>query len=87
MRTSKRNTWPVWMPKPPSETCETLLHDNAPCGERATLAYPALGGGYHAMCFSHARRHLQYCVSIEEARRGRVPKLLRSPRPTTRGPQ
>lgn len=82
MGTSKRKAWPPWTPKPPSDTCETLMQGGEVCGGRAVLAYPAMGGGYHAMCFPHARKHLRYCVSIEEARRGRVPKLRRSPRPT-----
>lgn len=72
-----------------SATCETWVERNTPCGEPSTLAYPALGGGYHAMCDEHAKKHVDYCVTIEAARRGEkpvYPKPARASSPEEAGP-
>ena len=72
----KHRTEP-WRFKTPSETCETMLSPryNVVCGLTAAWAYPAQGGGYHAMCPQHAQKHLSICVTIDEAKRGKLPNL------------
>jgi len=62
-----------WRPRTPSSTCETWDTHGIPCGAPSTRAYPAMGDGYHAMCATHAQKHLAYCVTIAAAQRGEVP--------------
>lgn len=58
-----------------SATCETWREGTRePCGYEAKFAYPAMGGGYHAMCPFHAKKHMDYCVTIDQARQGVTPK-------------
>lgn len=70
----RRDTWKA---APPSETCETWdpPAGRKACGEPATHAYPAMGGGYHSLCATHAVKHRGYTVTIEQARLGMVPAL------------
>lgn len=72
MSTVSRMARQPWVPKKPSETCETWTHDRTVCGKPATRAYPAMGGGYMALCDDHAERH-PYAISIDAARRGENP--------------
>lgn len=69
---------PPWKPFPPSLTCESLVGD-VPCGLPSVYAYPAMGGGYHAMCDAHAQKHLSICVTIEAAKRGETPFMPAAP--------
>ena len=69
-----RKSWPAWTFCEPSKTCETV-RGGVQCGKRAWWAYPTMGGGYHAMCLRHARKHLSYSVAIEDARQGCLPRL------------
>lgn len=61
-----------WKPGPVSPTCD-VLRDGPRCGQPTAYAYPAMGGGYMALCDTHAQRHLRYCVTYEQAQRGEVP--------------
>jgi len=65
-----------WKPdKPVSPTCETWREGTREaCGCPSKFAYPAMGGGYHAMCPGHAERHMAYCVTYQEACAGKKPK-------------
>ena len=60
-----------------SATCEVWLGrgSESACGKPTTHAYPAMGGGYMALCTEHAQKHLRYCVTFEAARRGEKPVL------------
>lgn len=59
----------------PSETCETLVSpEGGGCGRSATFAYPAMGGGWFSMCDDHAKKHRAYSVTIDDARKGRIPR-------------
>lgn len=57
------------------------------CGASAAYAYPAMGGGSHAMCEHHAERHRSYCVTIEQARVGIVPDGWALPAPPRAAPE
>lgn len=83
---SERGWRAPWHFAPPSETCQTWdpPSTRVDCGEYATHAYPAMGGGYHSMCERHATKHLDYCVTIAGARDGQVPPLFEE-RPRAEG--
>lgn len=41
----------------PGRFCEVLIRERIECGKPATHAYPAMGGGYMALCSYHAKKH------------------------------
>ena len=54
-------TTTTWQTKPISCTCEVVL-SFAPlrlCEKTTIAAYPAMGGGWQALCVRHARKHLK----------------------------
>lgn len=69
---------------PISPTCEVDMWGNGPrlnksdkviqyCDKPTTHAYPAMGGGFMALCFRHAQKHLKHggAISTDELiRRG-----------------
>lgn len=69
-----------WRPAQPSKTCETWVNGRQECGRPAVMAYPAMGGGYMALCAEHGEKHASYCVTIEQARLGLAPELHRDRR-------
>ncbi len=62
-----------WKAAPPSLRCEVQLSNGDQCHEQSKYAYPAMGGGYMALCDDHAQKHLKYCVTLAAAKRGEVP--------------
>ena len=62
-----------WTPSPPSPTCEVRDAHSRPCDRPTTYCYPAMGGGYMALCDEHAGKHLSICVTYAAAQRGETP--------------
>ncbi len=54
-----------WRTAPISPTCETLS-PRAPCGKPTTHAYPALRGGWAALCEQHAANILPHCTPLPD---------------------
>jgi hypothetical protein len=52
-----------------SSTCESRRGGSA-CGEPTVGGYPAMGGGWMALCAGHIGPHESYCVPAEDIRRG-----------------
>lgn len=55
-------SWP-WRTKPISATCEVLLGKDAKgqrmfCDLPTESAYPAMGGGWMALCLRHSVKHI-----------------------------
>jgi hypothetical protein len=59
----------VWKTAPISPTCEFMLSkfgDSVQfCDAAADIAYPAMGGGWMALCFKHGRKHLPHASRID----------------------
>lgn len=55
----------VWVTRPISPTCEHL-RNRTPCGGATSYAYPAMGGGWMALCDRHGQKHLPHATHIEE---------------------
>lgn len=49
----------VWTTRPISPTCEMLRLYGA-CDKPTEYAYPAMGGGWMALCFKHGQKHLKH---------------------------
>lgn len=69
-----------------SDTCEVVLDSDIQpyearprCGKPSTVAYPAMSGGYMALCDGCGERHKAYTVTIEAARRGETPWPEKTP--------
>jgi hypothetical protein len=52
-----------------SERCEFGPNK---CVEPSDWAYPAMGGGWFALCQDHAEKHLGYCAPVAAIRAGTV---------------
>jgi hypothetical protein len=52
-----------------SARCEVLV-GHGKCGNLATYGYPAHGGGFMALCTSHAKPHEKYVMLVGDIRRG-----------------
>jgi hypothetical protein len=61
---SERN----WRTAPISPTCETLVGAclTKSCGQPTTHAYPALRGGWAALCEHHADNIHPYCILLAD---------------------
>jgi hypothetical protein len=70
----------VWVFRPPSERCEFMRDSMTVCGRQAVAAYPARGGGYCSLCVKHMQPHQHYCVTLDEARRGKLPRMRKRPK-------
>lgn len=60
---------PGWKTAPISCTCEHLGGSTKQptfCGQPTDYAYPAMGGGWQALCTLHARPHMPRIFPIEE---------------------
>lgn len=55
----------LWKTAPISRTCEVLVARNRLCGLPTSHAYPVQGGGWMALCLTHAARHLDSAETIE----------------------
>lgn len=54
-----------------SATCEVLSGPNrSPCGALASYGYPAMRGGFMALCTFHAYPHERYVLLVGEIRHG-----------------
>lgn len=59
-----------WTTAPISPTCEH--HTFLPfgtykvCDHATSYAYPAMGGGWMALCYRHGQRHLPHIMAIED---------------------
>lgn len=62
MKKTKQETWTT---RPISPTCEILRCYGA-CEKPTEYAYPAMGGGWMALCFKHGQKHLPHATHIEE---------------------
>ena len=51
-----------WLAAPISCTCEVMVTHKplVLCDKPTTAAYPAMGGGWMALCARHARKHLPH---------------------------
>lgn len=61
----KNSTEPVWKTAPISCTCEFIEDYRVPapdglCNAATTHAYPAMGGGWVALCFKHSHPHVRH---------------------------
>jgi hypothetical protein len=52
-----------------SPTCESR-RDGRACNQPTVAGYPAMGGGWMALCAGHVSPHETYCVPVEDIRRG-----------------
>lgn len=52
-----KTTPKTWKTAPISPTCEVFL-DGRLCDKATDLAYPAMGGGWMALCYRHGQKHL-----------------------------
>lgn len=62
----KKNQSIHWFTKPISPTCEQKLPPDfkGSCGEKATFAYEAYGGGWMSLCAKHVGAHSDYVKPI-----------------------
>jgi len=51
-----KSTVKDWKNEPISSTCEVLVGSGF-CGEATVKAYPAMGGGWMALCYRHGLKH------------------------------
>lgn len=70
--------FPPWTTRPISPTCEVLppqsgVHFSKDsmarehmCDRATSFAYPAMGGGWMALCDNHAQKHHPHCIAIEK---------------------
>jgi hypothetical protein len=65
MSGGKRHSERRWATAPISPTCETLC-GRVECGGATTHAYPALRGGWAAICERHATNVLPYCTPLPD---------------------
>ena len=47
-----------WLAKPINRTCEVENDQRVACNKPTVAAYPAMGGGWMALCEQHAKKHL-----------------------------
>lgn len=49
-----------WLEEPISCTCEMEVGSSPQklCDKATSLAYPAMGGGWMALCYDHGKKHL-----------------------------
>lgn len=67
-------TSPAWKTAPISCTCEVTMDmkhqllKGKYCDKPTTHAYPAMGGGWMALCARHAQKHLKHggAISTDE---------------------
>lgn len=65
-------TEPVWKTAKISPNCEVMIGGTSECplfcDKPTTHAYPAWGGGFMALCFRHAQKHLKHggAISTDE---------------------
>lgn len=61
---TRKNNWgcsPQWKTAPISPTCEVRIgRDGSFCGRASDLAYPAMGGGWMALCLAHGLKHVKH---------------------------
>ena len=50
---SNKKASPIWKNAPISPTCEVCLMKGGRCGEPTSSSYPAVGGGWMALCQKH----------------------------------
>lgn len=54
-----------WKTAPISSVCE-VQREGQSCGQPTTHAYPAMGRGWMALCYTHAEKHRLRCMPITE---------------------
>lgn len=55
-----------WKTEPISPTCQVSLAKDKFCGQATDRCYPAMGGGWMAMCFKHSLKHRAHSFRIQE---------------------
>lgn len=59
----------AWKTAPISSTCEVMTSPDylrEPCGKPTACAYPAMGGGWMALCAQHGEKHSDISTPIGE---------------------
>lgn len=59
-----------WKTAPISPTCHVMLTKDKLCDQATDRCYPAMGGGWMALCFKHSRKHYTHSFGIQELIKG-----------------